>query len=76
MKNSEKISKAFQNGTLNTDDVLKAAEAQMFGMENDGFCTSCGNQQGGCEPDARNYECEECGERAVFGAAELMMYAV
>jgi hypothetical protein len=25
-----------------------------------------------CEPDARNYKCEACGERRVFGAAELV----
>lgn len=37
-----------------------------------GFCTKCGNEQDGCEPDARNYECEACGEKAVFGAEELL----
>jgi hypothetical protein len=26
----------------------------------------------GVEPDARNYECEACGERAVYGAQELL----
>ena len=38
-----------------------------------GFCRSCVEEQGGCEPDARNYECECCGERQVFGAEELLM---
>jgi len=37
-----------------------------------GFCLSCGNMQFNCEPDARNYKCEACGERRVFGAAELV----
>lgn len=37
-----------------------------------GFCTSCGEEQYGCEPDARNYECENCGKMKVFGAAELL----
>lgn len=46
----------------------------MFGTSNDGFCVNCGHQQDGCEPDARHYECEECGEKAVFGAAELLIY--
>lgn len=37
-----------------------------------GGCTSCGEiQYGGCEPDACNYECENCGEKTVFGLAEL-----
>jgi len=37
-----------------------------------GFCLACGNMQYNCEPDARNYKCEACGERQVFGAAELV----
>ena len=53
--------------------VLPAAEEQMFGDENPGFCLSCGEEQDGCEPDARNYLCEGCGAREVFGAAEIMM---
>ena len=38
-----------------------------------GFCTACGEEQGGCEPDAKNYECESCGERMVFGAEQLLI---
>lgn len=38
-----------------------------------GFCKKCGNEQEGCEPDARNYECEECGAAEVFGAEELLL---
>jgi len=37
-----------------------------------GFCLACGNMQFNCEPDARNYRCEACGEKRVFGAAELV----
>jgi len=37
-----------------------------------GFCLHCGNMQFNCEPDARHYRCEACGERRVFGAAELV----
>jgi hypothetical protein len=58
--------------SLTVDRVLDAAQRQMFGTDNPGFCTACGNEQEGCEPDARNYTCEECGESKVFGAAELM----
>jgi len=46
---------------LNVDEVMEAAEEQMFGTENPGFCLACGERQDGCEPDARNYECECCG---------------
>lgn len=28
----------------------------------------------GCEPDARRYECEECGERGVYGTEELLLH--
>jgi hypothetical protein len=27
----------------------------------------------GVEPDARNYLCEACGERRVFGAEEILL---
>lgn len=38
-------------------------------MDNDysGFCTSCGEIQESCEPDARAYECESCGAHTVHG---------
>jgi len=36
-----------------------------------GFCIACGNLQEGCEPDAREYVCEECGEKKVYGIEEL-----
>lgn len=43
----------------------------------EGVCLKCGNEQFGCEPDARRYECEACGEKAVYGVEEaLMMGAV
>lgn len=35
-----------------------------------GICRSCGEEQPHCEPEARNYLCENCGEREVFGAEE------
>ena len=37
-----------------------------------GFCTTCGAEKDMCEPDARNYECDECGEYEVFGAEMLL----
>ena len=61
------------NQALNYDEIAAAAEESMFGLGNDGFCTVCGFQQGGCEPDAREYTCENCGEDKVFGAEELLL---
>ncbi len=38
-----------------------------------GFCTACGVEAWGVEPDACGYECEECGEPEVYGAEELLI---
>ncbi len=59
--------------SITADRVMEAAQREMFTLDNPGFCTECGNEQEGCEPDARNYECEACGAKAVYGAAELLM---
>lgn len=37
-----------------------------------GICESCGHEQAGCEPDARNYRCENCGKFSVYGAEEML----
>ena len=52
---------------------LELVEEAMFGLSNLGGCTACGEVNDGCEPDARDYECEFCGERAVYGMEELMV---
>lgn len=59
--------------SITTDRIMDAAKREMFGRDNPGFCVQCGNEQEGCEPDARDYECEACGENTVYGAAELLM---
>ena len=59
--------------SITTDRVLDATKREMFGLDNPGFCIECGSEQEGCEPDARNYVCECCGKRAVYGAAEILM---
>ena len=51
--------------------VMDAVDRQRFGLDNPGFCMACGAEADGCEPDARKYKCECCGERQVFGAEEL-----
>ena len=47
-------------------------EAVVF-LDGTGFCLACGEQASGCEPDARNYECQSCGRNRVFGAMEILM---
>jgi hypothetical protein len=38
-----------------------------------GFCLACGADQGGVEPDARNYKCSACGLCEVYGAEEVLL---
>jgi hypothetical protein len=38
-----------------------------------GFCIACGAWRDCCEPDAREYTCEECGLPHVYGAQELVI---
>jgi hypothetical protein len=33
----------------------------------EGFCLACRSPRECCEPDARAYKCDECGEHAVYG---------
>ncbi len=51
------------------EQIMAAVEQD----DNLGICLACGEEQGGCEPDARGYECESCGQRKVYGAEELLM---
>ncbi len=54
-------------------------EVSMADLQNDmadeGICLACGHRQGGCEPDAREYKCEneDCGQNKVYGLQEAMM---
>lgn len=59
--------------SITTWRVQEAVEDEMFGLGNPGFCKACGEDADGCEPDARNYKCDFCGEHQVFGAAEILM---
>jgi hypothetical protein len=59
--------------SITPERVIAAEEARMTTLDNPGFCLACGEDAEGCEPDARNYECEGCGERKVFGSAELLL---
>ncbi len=53
--------------------VVDEAEENTWGMGSTGICLSCGEDRDGCEPDARNYECYECGQNTVFGAEEILL---
>lgn len=59
--------------SLTFEVVAEACQRRSTSLDNPGFCLSCGEEQGGCEPDARDYECESCGEMLVFGSEEVLM---
>lgn len=54
-------------------ELQDALERSENSTDNPGFCLACGEEAFDCEPDARGYECESCGERKVYGAAEVLM---
>lgn len=56
-------------GKVSIEQVMEAIESGEYA----GFCLACGEQADGVEPDARNYVCESCGARKVFGAEELLI---
>lgn len=58
--------------SITTARIQDAVKREMFGLDNPGFCVACGAEQDGCEPDARGYECEACGEAKVYGAQEFL----
>ncbi len=43
------------------------------GLDNPGRCLVCGAEHFECEPDARKYRCDECGEFEVFGLEECLV---
>ena len=53
--------------------TFKLEQIQEMMDESGGFCIACGAEHYSVEPDARNYPCEECGERKVYGAEELVL---
>ena len=62
--------------SVTLDKVMMAAQEQMFGTEDMGYCVACGEEAYFVEPDASGYECEACGEHKVYGAPELLFYMV
>jgi hypothetical protein len=62
--------------TITEARIIEACKRRMTTLDDPGFCIACGHEQGGCEPDARRYQCEACGERQVYGAEELALIAI
>ena len=59
--------------SLTPERILEAVQREATTLDDPGFCIACGEEADGCEPDARGYECESCGQHAVYGAQELLL---
>lgn len=59
--------------SVTLDRVMSAVKRRDSSLDNPGFCVACGHEQDGCEPDAVQYECEECQRNCVYGAEELLI---
>jgi hypothetical protein len=58
--------------SITKDRILDAVERQTISYK-PGFCLACGEEAEGVQPDARRHKCEACGEKAVYGAEELLL---
>jgi hypothetical protein len=61
---------------LKLEHILAAVEGSQTGLDNPGFCLACGAEADGCEPEARAYPCDSCGQRKVYGAEEILFMVV
>jgi hypothetical protein len=59
--------------SITVDMVMRACERRRMTLDDPGICIACGNEQGGVDPDGREYTCEACGEPAVYGVEELLL---
>lgn len=53
--------------------TIDAEQYESMREDSGGFCLACKAEAYGVEPDARRYECESCGEKAVYGIEELLI---
>jgi hypothetical protein len=67
------LSRKSWHPTITEDRIMDACERRNMTLDNPGLCLICGNEQDGCEPDAREYQCEACGVFQVYGSDELLM---
>ena len=54
---------------------ISMEELEQMNEQSMGYCPLCREwTTGRCEPDARKYPCEKCGEKSVYGAEDAVMY--
>jgi hypothetical protein len=58
---------------LHLDITCEAIAEAVQEDRNSGWCIICGTEHDGIEPDAENYECENCRAEQVFGIESLLI---
>ena len=60
---------------MNQPNIVRITQATYADMSENygGYCSACGDEAYGVEPDASRYRCESCGELAVYGVEELLI---
>ena len=56
-----------------TKQTFSLEQIEQAMQDQTGFCIVCGYEQDNCEPDARDYCCEDCDCNSVYGAEELAL---
>ena len=64
------VTKAVRAPPLRTFTLAQVEEAS---ADQNGLCLACGASQEACEPDARKYLCDNCGQHQVYGAEEIVL---
>lgn len=67
MTDKQKIADRRSYRTFTLEQIAEASALQA------GYCVGCGAMREECEPDAREYQCDECKQPLVYGAEELML---
>ena len=63
-------------GVKDISDVVLTPDFQVMVVDSvvHGFCKECGWLNDSVEPDAQDYQCEDCGENAVTSIVELILF--
>ena len=71
---ARKIGGVEVHASVTADRIMDGCMRRDTSLDNPGICIACGADHDECEPDAREYECDECGKNAVYGCEELALY--